>query len=142
MEMFFKTLNRKVRVNLILQSVGMLMGTSTHIAWIFQNGFLSENYNASLFSKIFWDSLTFLDPLAALLLFIKPKSGVFLTLIIILVDVIHNNVVYCDELYINAPQMTEWLVKYWMILGQIVFGLFVVVSLKSNLKEINRNILK
>ena len=115
----------------------MLMGFFTHLSWVLKNGFLSKNYNAPLISSVFWDSLTFLDPLAAILLFLKPKSGIYLTLSIITVDVIHNNFFYLDELYINAPHLTEWIVKYWMILGQIIFGVFILLTFKNNLAEIN-----
>ncbi len=114
----------------------MLMGASTHLYWTIQNGFLSEKYYASLFSTLFWDSLTFLDPLAALLLIFKPKIGVYLTLLIIIIDVIHNNLFYAQELYINAPDFISWIEKYWMVLGQIIFLIFVVFTFKSNLKQL------
>ncbi|NOQ74027.1 MAG: hypothetical protein GQ574_18620 [Crocinitomix sp.] len=113
------------------------MGTSTHVMWAVENGLLSEKYNANLGSTLFWDSLTFLDPLAALLLFIKPKTGVYLTLFIIVIDVIHNNLFYWNELYVNTPSLGDWLSQYWMILGQILFSLFVILTLKGNLREIN-----
>lgn len=116
----------------------MLMGTSTHLFWVIRNGFLSDNYNAPLLTKIFWDSLTFLDPLAAALLIFKPKAGIYLTLIIITLDVIHNNLFYMDELYIHAPTLNIWIQKYWMILGQIAFGLFVYLTFKFNYKNIKK----
>ncbi len=136
--MTFKYLNQKTKAILITQLIGMLMGTSTHLVWFVKNGFLSENYNAPTLSKVFWDSLTFLDPLAALLLVIKPRTGVFLTLIIIITDVIHNNLFYMNELYINAPELSIWVVKYWMILGQIIFCAFVLFTFKGNLTEIKK----
>ncbi len=134
----FKELNVKVKINLAVQAVGMLMGTSTHLIWVLNKGFLSTHYNAPFASKLFWDSLTFLDPIAALLLVFKPKAGIYLALIIMLVDVIHNNIFYWEELYLNAPPLSEWFMKYWMILGQIIFAVFVVASFKSNHKEIKR----
>ena len=133
----FKKLPTKTKVILIIQSVAMLMGTSTHLSWVIKNGFLSEEYNAPLTSMIFWDSLTFLDPLAALLLFIKPKTGLVLTLIIIILDVVHNNSFYFDELYMQSLSIVEWAKIYWMILGQIIFALFVLLTFRSSLKVIN-----
>jgi len=115
----------------------MLMGSTTHILWVVRNGFLSDNYNVSLFSKIFWDSLTFLDPLAAILLILKPRIGVYLTLFIILFDIVHNNLLHFDELYMNEIELKEWIVKYWMIMGQILYGLFVILTFRSNLNDIN-----
>ncbi len=135
--MIFKNLNRNTRGIIIAQAIGMLMGTSTHVIWAINNGFLSDEYNANLFSKLFWDSLTFLDPISVLLLIIRPKSGLYLTLVIIVVDVVHNNMFYREELYLNSIGLGEWIVKYWMILGQIIFGLFVILTFKSNVFEIN-----
>ena len=114
----------------------MLMGASTHLIWIIESGFLSEKYDASLFSKIFWDSLVILDPAAALLLIVKPKLGIYLTLMIITFDILHNNIFYFNELYINPIYIFDWVIKYWMIIGQVIFGIFVYITFKSNLKEI------
>ena len=135
----FRSFNIKHKTILIIQSIAMLMGTSTHVSWAIQNGFLSEHYHAPLPSMLFWDSLTFLDPLAAILLFIRPKTGVTLTLIIICIDVLHNNIFYFDELYLQSISLTDWLKTYWMILGQIIFAIFVLLTFRSNLNEINRH---
>ena len=134
--MIFKDLKNKTQTFLIIQSIGMLMGASTHLIWIIESGFLSEKYDASLFSKIFWDSLVILDPAAALLLIVKPKLGIYLTLMIITFDILHNNSFYFNELYINPIYIFDWVIKYWMIIGQVIFGIFVYITFKSNLKEI------
>ena len=136
--MVFKQLSLRTQLILLLQAIGMLMGTSTHLMWILQHGFLSEEYHAPVFTRLFWDSLTFLDPLAAVLLIIKPKVGVWLTLAIILADVIHNNLFYLDELYIHGPGFAEWFQRYWMIAGQMLFAGFVLLTLKGNLKDIRQ----
>ena len=134
--MIFKKLNLRTRVILIIQSIAMLMGASTHISWAIQNGFLSEHYNAPLATQLFWDSLTFLDPLAALLLILRPKFGVLLTLIVITVDVVHNNLFYSNELYLSSISLNDWILKYWMILGQILFAIFVYLTFRKNWKSI------
>jgi hypothetical protein len=77
----------------------MLMGSSKHISWVVKKGFLSEKRHESLGSSLFWEGMTFLHQLAALLLFVKSKSGLLLTALIIIVDVVHNNLFYADELY-------------------------------------------
>jgi len=115
----------------------MIIGTYTHLSWIIKNGFLAEQYNATLFTKMFWDSLLFLDFLAAILLILKPKKGIFLTLTIIVIDVIHNNIFYFEELYLNDIKLIEWLFNYWMILGQILFAFFVIITFKLALKGIS-----
>lgn len=136
--MVFTKLERKTKVILSIQMVGMLMGASTHILWVITYGFLSSEYNANLFTSLFWDSLTFFDPIAAFLLIVRPKVGVYLTLGIILVDVVHNNIFYMDELYFQTYSLMEWMVKYWMIVGQVVFGVFVTLTFKSNLLDIRK----
>ena len=137
--MMFKKLKKKTQAFLIIQSIGMLMGASTHLIWIVENGFLSKEYNAPLFTKIFWDSLMFIDPVAAILLIIKPKAGLYLTILIITLDILHNNIFYFNELYLNPIEIFDWMIKYWMIIGQVVFGAFVYITFSGNLKEINLN---
>jgi hypothetical protein len=41
-------------------------------------------------TALYWSSLTFLDPLAAALLFLWPRIGIGLTVLIIVSDVAHN----------------------------------------------------
>mgnify|MGYP001581228468 FL=1 len=72
-----------------------------------------------LASRIFWAALTFFDPLAALLLFIKPRAGIVLTAVIILVDVAHNT------FYVALKR--QWLEPFY--LSQVAF--LVVVFLLS-----------
>lgn len=134
--MQFKRLNFRTKVVLVIQSIAMLMGTSTHVAWAMGNGFLSEKYNANFASMLFWDSLTFLDPLAAVLLILKPKTGLILTAFIIVADVIHNNAFYFEELYMSSLDLSDWLVTYWMIFGQIVFAIFVLFTFRRNMREV------
>ena len=136
--MLFNSLNLKTKVFLIIQSVCMLMGASRHIVWVFNNGFLSEKYNASFFSALFWDSLTFLDPIAAFLLILKPKKGLYLVLAIMLLDIIHNNIFYLEELYFSSISITDWIKKYWMIGMQMIFGVFVISTFKSNLTNVKK----
>ena len=125
---------------MFIQALGMLMASFTHLFWISQNGFMSDKYNAPVFSKFFWDSLTFIDPLASLLLIIKPKTGLYLTLIILIIDIIHNNIFYMKDLYFSEIRLNEWINNYWMILGQIIFGAFVILTFKENIQEIKDKI--
>ena len=134
--MLFQKFPSGTKAILIVQAVAMLMGTFTHVNWAVQHGFLSEHYHAPLPSMLFWDALTFLDPLAAILLIIKPKTGLRLTLAIILIDVAHNNWFYFDELYTSGLAVNDWVKKYWMILGQIVFAIFAILTYRSNQKNV------
>ncbi|MBN3808690.1 hypothetical protein [Paraburkholderia sp. Ac-20347] len=76
-----------------LFAVCLLAATFNHVHAILQNGWLWDygyGNRIALASKIYWDALTFLDPLAALLLFVKPRLGIWLTVSIIFSDVVHN----------------------------------------------------
>lgn len=126
----FSILTTKVKTILIVQSIAMLMGTFTHVSWAIHNGFLSEKYNAPILNTLFWDSLTFLDPLAAILLYVRPKTGLILTISIILTDVLHNTFYYADELFFRSLSITEWISTYWMILGQWCFAAFTLITFR------------
>ena len=134
--MIFIKLNTKTKINLIIQCVGMLTGTVTHLLWIINNGFLSEKYNAPVLSTFFWDSLTFLDPIAAILLILKPKTGIWVVAVIVVVDVLHNGNI-CFRALLSEPQsFTSWIKNNWMLWTQVFFGLFVIISFKNNWEEL------
>ncbi|WPX16591.1 hypothetical protein RHM58_21590 [Pseudomonas sp. 10S4] len=62
-------------------------------------------------------ALTILDPLAALLLFINPRTGIALTAAIIIADVAHNT------FYVAVNQ--QWLEPFY--LSQVAFLLAVLL---------------
>jgi hypothetical protein len=66
----------------------LAIGTCTHVAELILSGGAYPGYPPA--TVIFWNALTVLDPLAAALLFWKPRLGVLATLAIMLGDVIHN----------------------------------------------------
>ena len=76
-----------------LFAVCLLAATFNHAHAILQHGVLWDyGYGSkiSLISRLYWAVLTILDPLAAVLLFVKPRAGIWLTVAIIVSDVIHN----------------------------------------------------
>ena len=134
--MLFRQLDGTTKALLVLQCIAMLMGTSTHVAWAINHGFLSAEYHAPLLSMLFWDGLTFLDPLAAVLLIVRPRTGLWLTLGIITADVLHNNIYYLEELYQSPQPVLQWLATYWMIAGQIAFAVLVFATFKRNMRAL------
>jgi hypothetical protein len=97
----------------------MLSAAGTHILWIIQNGFFSIRNNVPFVSVVFWDSLALIDITAALLLLIRPKAGMVLTMSVIIIDVIHNNIiVFLSGQHINNIGLEFWAVKYWMLVAQ------------------------
>jgi hypothetical protein len=117
----FLQLRPAIRIILVIQAICMLMGTYTHVNWVVRHGFLYPD--VPIYSRIFWDSLTFLDPLAALLLFLRPRKGVLLVTAIICVDVLHN-------------ALTGGFGLNPFFLLQVLFCLFVLATLPVNLREI------
>lgn len=85
------------------------------------HGLLWDYGGVPLVSSMFWTSLTFLDPLAAILLLVRPRWGVGMTVAIIVVDVLHNS----------------WLNHYLAVLpsaayyAQVAFLVFVASSAKT-----------
>ncbi len=116
----------------------MLGASSTHIAWISENGIFTYSLTHPYFSTIFWDCLTFFDIAAAVLLLLRPKIGLILTLIIITIDVIHNNlllIIYNQ--HINTIGFQVWATTYWMLVAQLVFMAFVLITFKTILADVN-----
>lgn len=71
----------------------LLGATFNHLRAILQHGLLWDyGYGTAIspLSKVYWDTLTVLDPLAAVLLFLEPRTGVRLTVLVIVSDVLHN----------------------------------------------------
>jgi len=134
----FKKLSIHVKIILVIQAICMLIGTSTHLLWVIKHGFtyVDLNPHIAIYSTIFWNSLTFLDPLAAILLFVKPKAGVLLTATIIIVDVLHNAWVSNQVLPFAQTTLHQWLFKNQFLILQSIFCIFVVATLKMNLGEI------
>lgn len=100
----------------------LFIATANHIRTDVSHGLLWDygyGPDTYLASRIFWGALTFFDPFAALLLFIKPRAGIVLTVAIILVDVIHNT------FYVALKQ--QWLELFY--LSQVAF--LIVVFLLS-----------
>lgn len=106
------------KVSLVLRvsyAICLLGATCTHVAMLWKHGVLWDYGGVHLFTRIYWTSLTVLDPLAALLLFVHPRVGFILTALIIVSDVLHNTLV----------GVSPWNPMY---LSQVAFLLFVAAT--------------
>jgi len=104
----------------VLFACCLLVATANHLRADFQHGFFWDyGYGNGAYwaSRVFWGALTILDPLAALLLFIKPRTGIALTAAIIIADVAHNT------FYVAVNQ--QWLEPFY--LSQVAFLLAVLL---------------
>ena len=79
----------------IIYAACLLGATRNHVMWLSQHGPLWDFglRDLSMFCRLYWTSLTFLDPLAALLLFLSPRVGLVLTVAIITSDVLNNSLI-------------------------------------------------
>jgi hypothetical protein len=99
----------------------LLAATFNHARTILEHGVLWDygyGNKIALASRLYWAALTILDPLAAVLLFVKPKAGIWLTVAIMVSDVIHNT-------YYVATN-DQWLAPFY--LAQVGF-LVIVLAL-------------
>lgn len=106
----------------LLLALCLLAATFNHLRAALDHGLLWDygyGVDTPLASRAFWGSLTLFDPLAALLLFVRPRWGLLLTLAIIVLDVVHNS------FYVAAHG--QWLETFY--LSQVGFGLVVALLL-------------
>ena len=101
----------------VIYAICLLGATCTHVTMLWQNGILGDYGGRNLFTRIYWTSLTFLDPLAALLLFFHPRIGLLLTVAIISSDVLHNTLIASNP----------W---NFMYLSQVAFLTFVISTVR------------
>jgi hypothetical protein len=85
------------------------------------HGLFGDYGGVPLVPSVFWTSLTFLDPLAVLLLFVRPRPGVALTVAIIVTDVIHNT--WLNQ-YLGVRPGVEYA-------AQVAFLVFVLATAKT-----------
>lgn len=74
-----------------LWAIGLFLGASTHAETIIQHGWSWDYGGMPWATRLFWSSLAILDPLGAVLLFVRPRAGVVATLCIMVADVLHNS---------------------------------------------------
>jgi hypothetical protein len=72
----------------IIYALCLAGATINHVWAVLAYGWFPQQLSQA--TALYWSSLTFLDPLAALLLFIRPRVGIALTVLIIVSDVGHN----------------------------------------------------
>jgi len=77
---------------------------------------------------MFWTALAFADPLAAVLLFVWPRAGLVLTTAIIVLDVLHNSIVFSGVI---ADPSWLYLWTYTAFALQIAFLVFVITTVRT-----------
>ena len=110
------------RTSLVIRlvfAICLLAASVNHVIAVVQHGVLWDygfGSRAPLASRIYWSALTLLDPLAIALLFVRPRTGIVLTALIIVSDVVHNTY------YVAMADL--WTAPFY--LSQVVFLVFVL----------------
>lgn len=104
-----------------IYAVCLLGATVNHAEMLWEHGMFWDYGGVPLVSQVYWTSLTVIEPLAVLLLFLRPVAGLGLALAIIVSDVIHNTWL-AIHLGISAD---------WMYYSQVAFLLFVSSTIRT-----------
>jgi hypothetical protein len=116
-------LERTTRVRLALAArivwvFCLLAGAYNHSAILIHHGWDWRYGGMPIGTVIFWTSLTLLDPLVAILLFLKPKPAAIMLMILMASDVANN---------------TWVILKYggevWMVASQWIFLVFILITI-------------
>jgi hypothetical protein len=106
----------------------LLVAGLNHLRALVRHGLTWDYGGVAWPSAAYWTSLTFLDPIAAALLFVRPRVGIACTVAIIVTNVIHNLAAIAHY----APD-GEFLarVAHPITLSQIAFLLFVGATART-----------
>jgi hypothetical protein len=116
------SLSRLLQIIRWVYSIGFLAGTYTHLKSILAHGFLATPVPFAI--GVYWDTLTLLDPLTVILLWRRPKVGLWLAVAIMGSDISVNTLVYLKG-YFGPP--SAHLVPL-SLFEQSLFGLFVFLT--------------
>jgi len=108
-----------------------------HARILLQHGLFWDYHGASLASAIYWSSLTFIDPLVAALLFIRPRIGVPATLVVITTNVVHNIAVTAN--YMRDDAVLSYVTSSPQLMSQIGFLLFVIATWRIAWNDVRRS---
>jgi hypothetical protein len=116
------------RASLIIRSLWaacLLIAAVNHARILLQHGLLWDYGGAGWPSAIYWSSLAIVDPLAATLLFARPRLGIVCTIVVIVTNVLHNLAVTA----FYAPD-GEFLARasHPFVIAQIGFMMFVAAT--------------
>lgn len=110
-----------MKIIILVAAAGFAVGTATHTIELFSGGWLPYT-TVPLWKNIYWTSLTFLDPLVILLLFIRLKPALVLANLVIISDVI-----------INTRMLTFF--SHYRIIMQTIFCIYIIIITVYYLKR-------
>jgi len=113
----------------LIYAACLILATGNHALVLIRHGLFWNYGGAPFLSSVFWTSLSLLDPVAAILLFLRPNIGVGMTAAIIVADVAHN--LWIRMLYAPAGFAAAVLLCDPFLLSQIAFLIFVLATARQ-----------
>lgn len=116
-------MGRRIR---IVWAICLLLAGLNHARILVRYGLFWDYGGAAPASAAYWTLLTLVDPLVALLLFVRARAGVIATILLIATNVAHNLVV--TALHAPAGGFLARVIAGPELLCQIGFLLFVLAT--------------
>jgi hypothetical protein len=110
-----------VRLSLAIRIIYMTclaVATHNHAVVLIRHGWGWNYGGMPIGTIVFWTSLALLDPLVAVVLFLKPKPAVIMLVILMVSDVAHNTWV-----------ILRYGGEVWMVAAQWIFLVFVLTTI-------------
>jgi len=101
-----RALSRGIRVIQLVWIAGFLVGTTTHVVDLALAG-IDVYAHFPPATRLFWVSLTVLDPLTALLIALRNRAGVVLGVLVMLADVAVNWTVFATTDDFGLPGLVN-----------------------------------
>lgn len=123
----FKDYPRYARIFMVVYAINFLIITGYNLVHLFSNGFLSREIPAII--DIYYDLLIVLLPIAIFLLFTKPKAGLWMSGILMMLTFISDALVRFileDESYFTG------FYYYKLVFSMFVFFSFPVLRYLTN----------
>lgn len=122
-------MEQRVRIVRIVWAACLLLAGLNHARILIQHGLWWDYGGVGWASAAYWSSLTILDPLAAILLLVRPWIGVAITVVIIVTNVAHNLLITArfsaDGAFLGRVTSSV------PLLCQIAFLLFVIATVRT-----------
>jgi hypothetical protein len=120
---------RRSRIIRAVWAACLVLAGLNHARILVQHGLLWDYGGVGWASAAYWSSLTILDPLAAILLFARPRIGIAAAAILITTNVAHNLAITAR--YTPVGEFLGRAASSPQLLSQIAFLLFVAATARA-----------
>lgn len=117
------------RGSLIVRSIWaacLLIAAANHARILLQRGLFWDYGGVAWTIAAYWSSLTILDPIAAALLFARPKVGIVSVILLIITNVVHN--LFVTAGHSSDGALLSRIASSPLILSQLAFLMLVAAT--------------